>query len=108
MRKSRTIPATFAHSAMLAKSKGCQTPFFRKMCEMRAILAALAIAAMLANSGCERKQSVRIAANGLTKIRVGYIGLTCEAPIFTAVEKGFFREEGLEPELVACQWASYK
>src|SRR4030095_5215100 len=42
------------------------------------------------------------------KVRVGYIGLTCEAPIFTAVEKGFFREEGLEVELVKCNWAAYK
>src|SRR5947208_16721641 len=45
---------------------------------------------------------------GLTKIKVGYIGLTCEAPIYTAVEKGFFKEEGLEVELVRCQWAQYK
>ena len=36
------------------------------------------------------------------KVRVGYIGLTCEAPIFSAVEKGFFKEEGLEAELVKC------
>lgn len=43
-----------------------------------------------------------------TKVRVGYIGLTCEAPIFTAVEKGFFKEEGLEVELVRCEWATYK
>lgn len=42
------------------------------------------------------------------KIRVGYIGITCEAPIFTAVEKGFFKEEGLEVEMVKCDWASYK
>src|SRR5438552_7823201 len=42
------------------------------------------------------------------KIRVGYIGLTCEAPIFTAVEKGFFKEEGLEVSLVKCEWANYK
>src|SRR5436190_23664294 len=45
---------------------------------------------------------------GLTKIRVGYIGLTCEAPIFMAVEQGFFKEEGLDVELVRCQWAQYK
>src|SRR5439155_22178241 len=45
---------------------------------------------------------------GLTKIRVGYIGLTCEAPIFSAVENGFFKEEGLDVELVRCQWAQYK
>jgi len=42
------------------------------------------------------------------KIRVGYIGLTCEAPIFTAVEKGFFKEEGLEVSLVKCDWKNYK
>src|SRR5438034_286316 len=41
-------------------------------------------------------------------VRIGYIGLTCEAPIFTAYEKGFFKEEGLEPELVKCAWANYK
>ena len=38
----------------------------------------------------------------------GYIGLTCEAPIFTAVEKGFFKEEGLEVSLVKCEWANCK
>src|SRR5436190_24097036 len=42
------------------------------------------------------------------RIRVGYIGLTCEAPIFTAVEKGFFKEEGLDVSLVKCEWANYK
>src|ERR1044071_423737 len=42
------------------------------------------------------------------RIRVGYIGLTCEAPIFSAVENGFFKEEGLEVDLVKCEWANYK
>src|SRR5688572_4215777 len=42
------------------------------------------------------------------KIRVGYVGITCEAPIFTAVEKGFFKEEGLEVEMVKCDWKNYK
>src|SRR5215813_12196415 len=41
-------------------------------------------------------------------VRVGFIGLTCEAPIYTGYEKGFFKEEGLEPELVKCNWATYK
>src|SRR5207245_2997865 len=45
---------------------------------------------------------------GPARVRVGYIGLTCEAPIFTAVEKGFFAEEGLKVELVKCEWAKYK
>ena len=47
-------------------------------------------------------------AGGSMKVRVGYIGLTCEAPIFTAMEKGFFKEEGLEVSLVKCEWANYK
>jgi NitT/TauT family transport system substrate-binding protein len=42
------------------------------------------------------------------KVRVGYVGLTCEAPIYSAVEKGFFREENLDVELVKCDWKNYK
>ena len=42
------------------------------------------------------------------KVRVGYIGITCEAPIFCAVENGFFKEEGLDVELVKCEWSKYK
>ena len=45
---------------------------------------------------------------GSNKIRVGYIGITCEAPIFSAVENGFFKEEGLEVEMVKCEWSNYK
>jgi NitT/TauT family transport system substrate-binding protein len=60
---------------------------------------------------CDRPESAALKPDpktGLTKIRVGYIGLTCEAPIFSAVENGFFKEEGLDVELVRCQWAQYK
>src|SRR4051812_9691931 len=46
--------------------------------------------------------------SGSMKVRIGYIGLTCEAPIFMAMEKGFFKEEGLEAEMVKCEWANYK
>jgi NitT/TauT family transport system substrate-binding protein len=56
----------------------------------------------LAVSGCKKS------AENSNKVRVGYIGLTCEAPIFTAVEKGFFKEEGLEVSLVKCDWKNYK
>src|SRR5204862_728343 len=59
-------------------------------------------------AGCKNDETAATTANGLTRIRVGYIGLTCEAPTFTAVEKGFFKDEGLDVDLVRCQWATYK
>jgi len=62
----------------------------------RAFLLSLPPAALVL-AGC--KQANRLARKtkaGLTIVRVGYIGITCEAPIFTAIEMGFFREEGLE------------
>src|SRR5215469_14169508 len=56
--------------------------------------------------GCDQgSKPTAVASN---KVRVGYIGLTCEAPIFTAYEKGFFKEEGLDVSLVKCEWANYK
>jgi NitT/TauT family transport system substrate-binding protein len=54
------------------------------------------------------KKNEPASAVDVNKIRVGYIGLTCEAPIFTAVEKGFFKDEGLDVSLVKCEWANYK
>ena len=64
---------------------------------------------VLVTAGCGRNSGApTITADGLTKIRVGYIGITCEAPIFSAVENGFFKEEGLEVELVKCEWSKYK
>jgi len=69
----------------------------------RAIVAVATVAIALA--GCRKNAATGGASN---KIRVGYIGLTCEAPIFSAVEKGFFKEEGLDVELVKCEWANYK
>jgi NitT/TauT family transport system substrate-binding protein len=62
---------------------------------------------LLVPAGCKRQETT--GANGETnKVRIGYIGITCEAPLFTAVEKGFFKEEGLEVEMVRCEWATYK
>src|SRR4051812_35353394 len=65
----------------------------------------LVAVAAVALASCRKNAATGGASN---KIRVGYIGLTCEAPIFSAVENGFFKEEGLEPELVKCEWANYK
>ena len=57
-------------------------------------------------AGCDKNSPT--ATQGPIKVRVGYIGLTCEAPIFMAVEQGFFKEEGLDISLVKCEWAKYK
>src|SRR5215472_1202852 len=57
-------------------------------------------------AGCNKKSGSTV--QNSNKVRIGYIGLTCEAPIYAAYEKGFFKEEGLEPELVKCNWSTYK
>src|SRR5678816_2909871 len=72
----------------------------RKFAHATVLLTALALAACGKQGDPARQAS--------NKIRVGYIGLTCEAPIFTAVQKGFFKEEGLDVELVKCEWSKYK
>ena len=60
-------------------------------------------------TGCNKSSDTSApTGSGSAKVRVGYIGITCEAPIFMAVEKGFFKEEGLDVELVKCEWSKYK
>jgi len=51
-------------------------------------------------SGCHRSKDE----DGPTKLTVAYLGLTCEAPIFVAKEKGFFEEEGLDVDLKRTDW----
>jgi NitT/TauT family transport system substrate-binding protein len=65
----------------------------------------IAIMAALVLIGCRQDSASTAPSN---KVRVGYVGITCEAPIFTAVEKGFFKEEGLDVTMVKCEWANYK
>src|SRR4026208_2644750 len=61
---------------------------------------------LLVLAGCNKKSGSSI--QNSNKVRVGYIGLTCEAPIYAAYEKGYFKEEGLDAERVKCSWATYK
>jgi NitT/TauT family transport system substrate-binding protein len=68
-------------------------------------IVALCFCALLL-SGSSQKSTA--AGPNAKHVRIGYIGLTCEAPIYVAYEKGFFKDEGLEPELVKCAWANYK
>jgi sulfonate transport system substrate-binding protein len=69
------------------------------------VVVALGLCALLFSS-CGKKSTGKVVNS--KHVKVGFIGLTCEAPIYTAFEKGFFKDEGLEPELVKCSWANYK
>jgi NitT/TauT family transport system substrate-binding protein len=70
------------------------------------ILVVVVAASALLLSGCKKNSAGKIVNS--KHVRIGFIGLTCEAPIYTAYEKGYFKDEGLEPELVKCSWAQYK
>src|SRR5215469_4170527 len=78
------------------------------MTSLKFVTAAVIGTMLLAGNSTNSKADSQTAGGSLTKIRVGYIGITCEAPIFSAVENGFFKEEGLDPELVKCEWSKYK
>ena len=71
----------------------------------RLLVVIIALSGLLL-SGCKKSSSGKVINS--KHVRIGFIGLTCEAPIYTAYEKGFFKDEGLEPELVKCTWAQYK
>ena len=68
-------------------------------------LIAIALCGAVFLGSCKKETAALDSSN---KIRVGYIGITCEAPIFSAVENGYFKEEGLDVELVKCEWSQYK
>jgi len=63
----------------------------------------LVLVASLLAAGCFASLSPGCG-SGSNQLKVAYLGLTCEAPIFVAQEKGFFKEEGLDVQLVATDW----
>jgi NitT/TauT family transport system substrate-binding protein len=71
-----------------------------------AVVAALVAAGGfgLAFTGCRDGSKAPVVADGPLHLKVAYIGLTCEPPIFVAYENGFFQEEGLDVELVKTDW----
>jgi NitT/TauT family transport system substrate-binding protein len=62
------------------------------------------------SSGCGRGrdsssvQETDSSSSGPDNIKICYLGLTCEPAIFAAYEAGFFKEEGLDVELVKTDW----
>jgi len=55
-------------------------------------------------TGCAKKKSAGVK----TKVVVTYAGGTCEAPVFVAFHNGFFKEEGLEVELMQAGFEQLK
>src|SRR6266581_1578102 len=76
-----------------------------KMTCSKFVIVALSLCSLLL-VGCGKTSTGKVVNS--KHVKIGFIGLTCEAPIYTAYEKGFFKDEGLEPELVKCSWANYK
>ncbi len=75
---------------------------------MQRFLATVATAVLVLTGCGKNAEDAAPSTDNSMKIRVGYVGLTCEAPIFTAIEKGFFKEEGLDVSPVKCEWSNYK
>ena len=67
----------------------------------RATLIGISLVGVTGLSACNSSSSDK---NKLStsdnKVVLGYWGGTCEAPIYIGYEKGYFKEEGLEPELL--------
>ena len=63
-------------------------------------------------SGCNRQTASPPEESAQTgdesKIKICYLGLTCEPAIFVAHDKGFFKEEGLDVELVKTDWSDMR
>lgn len=68
-----------------------------------AFLLAGGLALLPAGCGGGREQAAP-GAPGAERIKVAYLGLTCEAPIFVAQERGLFAEQGVETEIVRTDW----
>jgi NitT/TauT family transport system substrate-binding protein len=55
---------------------------------------------LMPQTGCSKPSD----SSPKNRLKMAYIGLTCEAPIFVAHEQGFYKEQGLEVELVKTDW----
>ena len=76
-------------------------------CRVHSLLATTAAAALLALAGCggddEESSGGGGGATKTTKVKVGVLPISNVAPLYLGVEKGFFKEEGLEIEPAPAQ-----
>lgn len=78
----------------------------RLLCGLIAMV--MLISSVLALSGCGAKTEQAAAPAGPKKVRIGYSGGACEAFLFSAYEKGLFKAEGLDVELVKVDFETLK
>lgn len=73
-----------------------------------ALFVALASVTVAASSvffiGCSGSNNKPTEEGDPGEIKVAYLGLTCEAPIFVAHDKGFFTEQGLKVKIEKTDW----
>ncbi|WP_422926168.1 ABC transporter substrate-binding protein [Singulisphaera sp. PoT] len=57
-------------------------------------------------AGCGESKQAETKAEGAAspRLKIAYLGLTCEAAMFVAQEKGFYKDEGIEVEFVKTDW----
>jgi len=67
-------------------------------------LTLVGLALLVAGCGGDASSPSAAAQGGPARVKIGYLGLTCEAAMFVAKEKGFFEEEGLDVEFVKTDW----
>ena len=100
-----------SHAPVLSLAQGAAPATgnpLRRSIQLGSFLVVISLSA-LCLLGCGKKGTkAKVQVVNSKHVKIGFIGLTCEAPIYTAYEKGFFKDEGLEPELVKCTWAQYK
>lgn len=68
------------------------------------LVALMMVAGLVAGCG----QSTSTAPSEPQKVKLGYSGGACESFLFAAYEKGFFKEEGIEVELVKTDFETLK
>lgn len=75
-----------------------------------ALSAILTTGSVLSLAGCTfgKTNTPATAPGELKKVKIGYSGGACEAFLFVAYEKGFFKEEGLDAELVKTDFETLK
>ncbi|WP_026486253.1 ABC transporter substrate-binding protein [Caldanaerobius polysaccharolyticus] len=71
------------------------------------ILMALVLLLSVVIAGCSNK-TAEVSSNKLAHVRIGHYGGTCDAPTYVAYEKGFFKKNGLDVELVKVDFNTLK